>query len=357
MRPHVAGILLGLVASIVLSSAAGAQSPPVSPTPSASPAPPATPAPSGSITGTVTNGTHGATGVDGASVQLLALSRNGEVSAQDGSVTDGQFRFTPPADPTVTYVVRVTYQDVSYLVDPPILLSAEIPEDHRDVTVYETTSEPPDLRIDSTVVSMQGLDRAQGRLTLQREDQVVNASDRVYVGADDGVALRIPAPEGVIQLLDTQQIEGEVKLDGGTVTTTQSLKPGTNLVVTRYLVGYDQEVDTYRLRVTTPLPNEHMEVWVPERFVDELQPTAGAVRAPDRDLQGEHWYVVQSAGAAAEGDSLIATIEGLSGGSATNPLTERPAAALGAAAALVALTAAVVMLGRVQGRSRGEAAL
>jgi hypothetical protein len=341
-----AGLFIALLAGLAFASVAQAQTP----TPSATPAPP------GSVTGTITNGTQGMTSVDGARVQLLALTSDGNVTSQDGTVEDGKFTFTPPTDSTVTYVLRVTYQDVPYLIDPPILLSPDLPDDHRDITVYETTTEAPDLRIDSTVVSLQGLDRAQGQLTLQREDQVVNPGDRVYVGGDDRVSLRMPTLEDVIQLVDTQNVDGgEAKLDGGTVSTTQPLKPGTNLVVTRYLVGYDQSADSYRVRVTAPLPDAHMEIWVPDRFVDTLQPENGAVRAADQDLQGEHWYIVQGTAAAAEGDSLVATIEGLSGGSATNPLTQRPAAAIGAVGALAALVAGVFLLGRVHLRWGGEA--
>ena len=265
------------------------------------PQPPAT---QGSVSGIVRNGTQGVSTLDGARVQLLAIGSDGQVTSQEVEVEDGRFGFTPPADPLVTYVLRATYQGVSYLVDPPVLLSPEFLTEQRDITVYETTAEPPALRIDSTVVSVQGLDRAQAQLTLQREDQVINPADRVYVGGADGISLRIPTPEGVIEMVDTSMVEGEAKLDGGTVTTTQPLKPGSNLVVTRYLVGYDQAKDAYRLRVTAPLPTQRMEIWVPDRFTDDLVPGPDAAKTGDRDMQDERWHVVERKGEATEGEGL-----------------------------------------------------
>jgi hypothetical protein len=351
-------LLAAAIGVAVIASALLLGIPAVGRAQTASPTPPATgtPAPPGSVTGTITNGTQGATGIDGVTVQLLALTNAGDVTSQDGTVEDGKFSFSPPADSAVTYVLRVTYEGVSYLVDPPILLSPGLPTDHRDVTVYQTTSDvPADLRIDSTVMSVQGLDRAQAQLTLQREDQVVNSTDRVYVGGEDKVSLRMPAPDGVIQLLDATTVDGEAKLDGGTVTTDQPLKPGTNLVVTRYLVGYDLSADDYRMRVTAPLPAASMEIWVPDRFVDDLTPEPGAIRAPDQDLQGERWHIVRRSAAAAEGESLVATIEGLSGGSAVNPLTQRTGAVIGAALAILGLLGAVVLFSRMHFRWGGEA--
>lgn len=310
------------------------------PTPSA--------APPGSVSGTVTNGTEGMTSVDGVEVQLLTLTRDGEVSSQDAPVVDGRFEFTPPASATVTYILRATYQGVSYLMETPILLSPEVPSDQRDITVYETTSEAPGLSIDSTVLSMQGLDRGQAQLTLQREDQVLNPSDRVYVGGDDRVSLRIPAPAGVVEMLETEMLEGENQLDGGVATTTQPLKPGVNLVVTRYLVGYDRAADEYRMRVTAPLPTERMEIWVPDRFVGDVELGPDAIRSPDRELQGEVWQVVARSGAATEGDGLAATIDGLSRSNSANPLTQFPGAALAVAIAVGILLAGVLLLSRVR---------
>jgi hypothetical protein len=318
-----------------------------SPTPQASPP--------GSVSGTVRNGTAGMTSVEGVEVQLLALTRDGRVSSQDAPVVDGRFEFRPPASATVTYILRVTYQGVAYL-EPPILLSPEVPDDRREITVYEATTEASGLRIESTVVSVQGLDRAQGQLTLQREDQVINATDRVYVGGDDRVSLRLPAPEGVIDMLDAETLEGESMLDGGVAATTQPLKPGVNLIVTRYLVGYDRAADEYRIRVTAPLPTAHMEIWVPERFVRDIELGADATVADDRVLEGEQWRVVARDGAAAEGEGLTATAEGLSRSNAANPLTQWPGVAAAVVLSLAAVLVGVALLSRVRLHWSREAA-
>lgn len=317
---------LGVVfAGVVTAQSAGAQTP----------AP--TAAPAGRISGTVTNGTADAAGVEGARVQLLALGANGRVTSTDATVEAGRFTFTPPADPNVTYVLRATYQGVSYLVDPPVLLSPELLADERPITVFEVTSTPPALRIESTVMSVQGLDRELGELSLQREDQVTNPGDRVYVGGSDRVTLRIPAPDGVTGLGNTEDIDAEVRLDGLVGTTTQALHPGANLVVTRYVVRYDQAGDEYRLRVTSPLPASEMEIWVPERFVDDVRAGSGGVRGADQTLQGERWRVIQRLEPAGEGDSLVASIRGLTRANDANPLLGFPGAVIGAAIALAAV--------------------
>lgn len=350
MRRTAAAVAIA-VATLLLASVATVEAQTGTATP-----PPPTSAPAGSVSGTVINGTQGTTSVEGVEVQLLALTGAGQVTSEDATVVDGRFTFTPPASATVTYVLRATYQGISYLIEPPILLSPEAPTDQREITVYETTSEAAGLRIDSTVLSLQGLDRARAQLTLQREDQVLNDTDRVYVGGDDRVSLRLPAPEGVIELLDGESLDGESTLDGGIATTTQPLKPGVNLIVTRYLVGYDRAADEYRLRVTAPLPTEHMEIWVPERFVGDIRLGADATGPADQTLQGERWNVIARSGAAGAGEGVTATVEGLSSANAANPLTERPGAAVAAVLALAALLVGVFLLGRLRLGWGGEGA-
>ncbi|MGE0229630.1 MAG: hypothetical protein AB7U23_14095 [Dehalococcoidia bacterium] len=307
-----------------------------------------TPVSAGRITGTVMNGTAGVASVAGVRVQLLALGEDGQVSSSEESAADGQFAFTPPADPTVTYVLRATYQGVSYLVDPPVLLSPELPNEERAITVYEATNEAPALRIATTVVSVQGLDRDLGELSLQREDQVVNPSDRVYVGGDDGVTLRIPAPDGVTGLGATDDLDASVELEGLVTTTTQALRPGANLVVTRYVVGYDQASDVYRLRVTSPLPASEMELWVPERFVDAVEAGPEGIRGADQTLRDERWIVVQRVDPADEGESLTASIIGLTRANSANPLLGFPGALFGASIALGAVVAGALLLWRAR---------
>lgn len=343
MRRLLGAWAIALVASLVSTAGAGGQ------TPTPSPAP--TSAPEGVISGTVKNGTSGVTGVDGVRVQLLALSGDGQVASQEATVQGGAFRFAVPATSTATYVLRATYQGVAYLVDPPILLSPEIRSERREVTVYETTSERPALTIESTVMSLQALDRELGRATLQREDQVVNPSDRIYVGSDDRVSLRIPAPDRVIEIGPADEIDAEVTLEGGVVTTTQAIRPGPNLVVTRYLVEYDQAADSYRLRVTAPLPTSEMQIWTPDEFIEDVDGDGDTTKTT-RAFQGTDWTVVRRSGTVAEGESLVATIRGLTQANESNPLTEMPGAALGGALAIAILLGGLFVASRLRGSER-----
>ncbi|MFN8583700.1 MAG: hypothetical protein U0446_00060 [Dehalococcoidia bacterium] len=316
---------------------------------------PAASFPAGRVSGTITNGTAGAPGIADVRIQLLALTGDGKVTSTDSTAQDGRFSFAPPANPNVTYVLRATYKGVSYLIDPPILLSPELTTEEREITVYETTDVAPPLRVDSTVVSVQGLDRDLGELSLQREDQVTNPTDRVYVGSADHVTLRLPAPDGVTGLGATEDLDAEVRLDGLVATTTQALRPGQNLVVTRYVVGYDQGADSYRLRVTTALPTDEMQIWVPARFVNGVQAGAGAIMGANRTLQGEQWRVVQRLDAANEGDSIVASLSGLTRANESNPFLGFPGAMAASAVALTAVIVGVVVLSRVRPRLRGLA--
>ena len=102
-----------------------------------------------------------------------------------------------PADVSLTHVLRAVYRGVHYFAAQAVTLSAELLSAEREITVYETTSDPPPLRIDSTVLTVVALDRANAQLTLVREDMVVNPGDRTYAGDDRGITLRLPAPEAV----------------------------------------------------------------------------------------------------------------------------------------------------------------
>ncbi len=119
------------------------------------------------------------------------------------------------------------------------------------------------------------------------------------------------------------------------------LRPGVTSVVTRYTVGYDRAVDAYRLRVTAPLPTESVEVRVPARFVRDLRTLDDAERVTDTELEGERLLVAASTGAAREGQGTLVELRGLSGSSASNPLTEGRGPLLATALAVVLLPAAI----------------
>lgn len=289
----------------------------------------------GMISGTVRNGTAEAVPAE-VNVHLITITRSGAISARETMTVDGRFRFEASADATATYLLRAEYAGVPYLDEVPVLIAPEAPTVERALVVWEVTNErPAALRSEGTVVSVQAVDRASARMQLQREDRVVNPGDRVYIGGDERVTLRFPAPEGLVAVREEQAYDGSAATDGQTVTSTRPLRPGVTKVVTDMVVGYDPAAAQTVLRVTTPLPAERLEVRVPARVVDSVRALADAVRAPDVEEDGVRWLVVRRGAAAREGESVVVALVGLSGQQPENALTSQRGAVMAVVVALL----------------------
>ena len=301
--------------------------------------------PEGRISGVVRVGDAGLA-TEPVTVQLIVLGEGEVQSAQETTTEAGRFAFEVEPDIELSYVVWVVYDGVQYLA-PPVLLSRELPTAEVEMVVYGTTSEAPPLAIERTTVTVLGLDRADARITFVRADEVRNPSDRIFVGGEDGVTLRIPLPDSVV--VAESGGEGDSRVEGGTLAVGTALRPGVTTVVSRYVVGYDRARDAYALRVTAPLPTEHMEVAVPTRFADDIRPLAGSVDAGTRDDGGERTTLVAHEGAAGAGESVSVLLDGLAGRNAPNPLTGRGGAAIAVALALAIIgggAAALHLAGR-----------
>ena len=309
----------------------------------ASAAPPAAAqTPDGEIRGRIVQGTAGAPTPEGIPVELIILGgASGLETAQTVSGEGGAFLFEVLADPQRTYVVRIERQGVQYL-SPPLLLSRELPTTDIEITIYEATRERPDLRIESTLVTLLALDRAAAQLTIERTDEVTNPGDRIYVGDEEGVTLRLPLPDGVAAAYGAGADSGFV-LEGGVLAATTALRPGATSVVTRYVVGYDRAEDAYTLRITAPFPTGRMEIEVPGRFVQDLEPLGESDRAAARAVAGERVEVIARA-AARPGESVSVRLEGLAGRNAANPLTGRGGALIGMLLALAVTGGGALLL-------------
>ena len=288
--------------------------------------------PDGEIRGRIVQGTAGAPTPEGIPVELIILGgASGLETAQTVSGEGGAFLFEVLADPQRTYVVRIERQGVQYL-SPPLLLSRELPATDVEITIYEATRERPDLRVESTLVTLLALDRAAAQFTIERIDEVENPTDRIYVGDEEGVTLRLPLPDGVQGASGAGTDSGFV-LEGGVLAATMTLRPGVTSVVTRYVVGYDRAEDAYSLRITAPLPTARMEIEVPARFVQDLEPLGESDRADAREVSGERVEVIARADAR-PGESVSVRLEGLAGRNAANPLTGKGGALIGVLLAL-----------------------
>lgn len=281
----------------------------------------------------------------------LIIVRDGDdpTSIEQPVAPDGSFEFEAEADPTTTYLVRVVYEGVQYLSNP-LLISPDLPTATIDLEVYATADRAPALRIEATTVTVLAIDRQAAELTLVREDQVRHDERVVYVGGTDGVTLRLPVPEGTIDAGGFDDGAATFTFDGRTIAVAAPLRPGVTSVVTRYTVRYERNEDEYRLRITVPLQSDQIEIRVPERFVREIRPQSeDAAFGPDADFQGETLTVVARTTAAAPGQGLVVDLRGLSGiAGASNPLTSRSGAAVGAVVALIVVAGAAIALHRGQ---------
>ena len=304
-------------------------------------------APDGTILGVIVSGTAGVGPLDGVSVQLIVLRGEEAASAMETATDGGRFSFAVPADPETTYIVRAIADGVGYFA-PPVLLSSALPSAEVEIVVYETTTEPPPLRIVSTVVTVRSLDRALSVLSLVREDVILNPADRTYVGNERGVTLRLPVPDGLVSA-EGLSGDGSFTVEGGTLVTTAPLRPGDTLLVTRYVVGYDRARDAYRLRITAPLPTGGIAIRVPERFVADLLPVGDTTRGDALEVEGERVLVVELTAddGLRPGLSAVADLQGLSGRRPANPLTERRGAVIAAVLALIVLAGSVALARRV----------
>ncbi len=132
-----------------------------------------------------------------------------------------------------------------------------------------------------------------------------------------------------------------------------ALRPGVTSVVTRYTVRYEADEDEYRLRITSPLPAEQIQLRVPQRFLREVEPRSEeAVRGDDDEFEGEPLTVIERTTPAGPGQGLVADLIGLSGVErASHPLTSGVGAAVGAMLALLVVGAGAVALQRRVGVS------
>ena len=309
----------------------------------------------GVIEGEVRPGPGATVEVDGVPVQLLGLSQ-GAPTLQETRTAGGRFRFDlPSAGGNATYIVRAQVDGVTYLAPTPVLLSPEVPTARVGVLVYAATSERPPLTSQATGITVVFVDVNAGKVTLQREDLVLNPGTRTWLGDADGVTLRLPAPARLDNLEGEAWYEGlpavgEFALAGSEVVTRLPFRPGVTLVTTRYTVPVDLAAPEEILSVSAALPAERLQVLVPERFARGLEAGPAAVVGSPVTIEGERLLVVESPGSVASGAALEARVRGLGGRLEPGPLAGRTGALLGALLALAIIGGGAPLVSLVAAR-------
>jgi hypothetical protein len=300
----------------------------------------------GRIEGTIASGTAGASIPNGLEVTLLSIDGATVSPVAQTILEGGRYAFEVPADGRLTFLPLVTYQGIRYLGEVAILT----PEEQtavRDLVLFQTTNERPQLSISVSSATVLAIDRGLGQLVIVREDLVENPSDRIYVGGDDGVTVTLPVLDGTIEANGQDAGEGEYRHDGGVMQAAIPLRPGATALRTQYLVAYDLGEDDYRMRLTAPFETAAMELRVPPRFIRDLRALEGSSRGEDvvlsGELEGERLLVVERDEPARAGEALLAELEGLSGNEAVLPLTERSGAVIASIVALLVLGGAAAI--------------
>ncbi len=219
---------------------------------------------SGTISGVVRNGTAGGGSVEGLTVTLRRF--RGMELAQEYTTTvgaDGRFTFADlPVAEGEAYLAFVTYQGVEY--SSSMIQLTQNPNAEVEVAVYETTTDPGVVSIGSRSLVVAGA--APELKTIDIMDIVIvnNQSDRTYLGGPDGTVLRLPLPEGALEISPQPGFDyGQPRLEAdGTLVTTGPLPPGTHNVVLGYSVPYSGTRAT--LTIGTAMPTGTLRVLVRE---------------------------------------------------------------------------------------------
>ncbi len=150
----------------------------------------------GVISGQVVNGTTGAALPEGLEVTLRAFDMNAKFIDEISTTVapDGSFRFEG-IDPSVPAQLepRIIYEDIAYYGDleAAITLSPEQPEASFNITVYETTEDPGNVRIDRLHIVF---DFALGRVQVAELYILANDGDRTFIGTLEEGTVRLTVP-------------------------------------------------------------------------------------------------------------------------------------------------------------------
>jgi len=285
----------------------------------------------GTISGTVTNGTPGGGSVAGLSVTLYEYQGMNVVKQYTGTTDDsGKYVFKDvPVLDGEAYVAHVNYANVDY---PGTLLL--MPQDAGKVDaikVYEPSTDASIISLDSRSIVVNGADAGSRLVSLFEILAISNKSDHAYIGKD-GVVLRLGLPDGAAQITPQPGFDfGDAKIENGTLVTTGAIAPGDQTALIAYSLPYTGT--SKNVTIGTAMPTQNERFLVKDGTYDissQVFNDAGLV-----DVSGDKYHVL-SVDKPIVGDTLSVDILGLpkaggSGESSNGPLY----AAIGAGVLIV----------------------
>ncbi len=281
------------------------------------------------ISGTVQNGTPGGGSVAGLTVELDQY-QGMDLSKTYTGTTDssGHYAFTNvPAVEGQAYIARVTYKNVQY--PGQMLLMPQDAGKIDSIKVYEPSTDPATISLDSRSIVVAGADPGQRLISLFEILAINNTSDHTFIGKD-GVVLRLGLPDSSAQITPQPGFDfGNAKIDGGTLVTTGPIIPGSQTALISYAVPYTGTTKTITIGTAMETGTERFLVKQGSYDISSSAfNDAGLV-----NVSGDQYHVL-SVDKPIVGDTLSIQILGLpragsSGDSSRGPLYAAIAAAVG----------------------------
>lgn len=239
----------------------------------------------GSVSGRVTNGTEGGGDVAGLEVELSRFEGMDQVETYTTTVEeDGSYEFTDlPVNQGEAFLATVTYQGVDFR-SGMILLTQETSAE-RDITIFEQTDDRSVLRIISRGIVIAGADSETGLVEILEIIALENESDRVFVGDEQGIVLRLAMPEDASEISPQPGFEfGQMRFEDNVLVSTGGVLPGSHNPMISYQIPYQGTSGT--LRIGTAMETETLRVLVEEDTYDLssqiLQPAGQAQVGSDQ---------------------------------------------------------------------------
>lgn len=282
----------------------------------------------GVIHGTIVQGTAGETVPTGEEVMLEAYAHFTLVESFTTTVdTEGNFEFTDLAvEANISYLASIEVENVRY-TSPLVMLTNEATEANTSISIYATTTEPTDIRIDRTDWI---IDNQPGALLVVQLYFFGSDGDRTFVGSPIN-GLNMPATVSIHLPAGAEQVTFEGGIVGGRFQQVGDLYydisplipgEGTKQLVVRYLLPYDGTSTSYRQRFS--YANAQVNLLVAD--LPQLQATITPQDAPawesvdSQDFQGRSYRIYRGANLPAT--EIEIALNGLLGAGSADPHAE-----------------------------------
>jgi mono/diheme cytochrome c family protein len=237
----------------------------------------------GVIEGEVLAGTSGAE-ADLSGIEVAVIPLVGETDLPAITVTtdtEGRFRVTDlPTGADRSYAIRATYKGVDYFNDGLVDFSAT-PVVSVTVPVYETTTEPTEIRVNRNHII---IDFGDNQLRVLELYIVTNTGDRAYVG--DGATLRFDLPAAAENVsFEDPSMTQSASVEAGEVVDTSPVPPGDRQVLLSYDIPYTGQTATFEKQVSYPTDNLNLLVADVGASVDAGEMVAGEPVATQGNTQ------------------------------------------------------------------------